>query len=143
MYLEVCIEWQGTCHVLIGKWLGNRRQFWWVNTCYTPITEWNCSSSCNEADIMWLLKWNAMLVWKVLVREWKEILFYFFFFFCRCGTEAGTCHNRWTSLKQWIEDAGDSDGDNNDEDDDDHATSEHLVSLSGPSQIGHELSCSL
>jgi hypothetical protein len=27
MYLEVCIEWQGTCHVLIGKWLGNRRQF--------------------------------------------------------------------------------------------------------------------
>jgi hypothetical protein len=44
-------------------------------------------------------------------------------FFCRCQAEAGTCQNRWTSLKQRIEDDSNSDEDNTNEDDDDNATS--------------------
>ncbi|KAG0720008.1 hypothetical protein GWK47_007009 [Chionoecetes opilio] len=40
--------------------------------------------------------------------------------FCRCRAEIRTCRNRWTLLKQRIEDANDSDEDeSNDEDDSD------------------------
>ena len=51
--------------------------------------------------------------------EWPNVLFHFF---CRCEAEVGTCQNRWTSLKQRIEDENDSDEDetySHDDDDDD------------------------